>query len=469
MPARNLILLVVATVGCVAAWFATARDERGRRVGEVLALIEAAYIEPVDGEALVTAAVDGAVATLDDNSAFLRGDAQRELETALDQRFGGVGLELRIDDRTGQLTVALPLPGGPAARAGILAGDRILAIDGTTTAGVPLRDAVARLRGEPGTPVTLGVAGGDGPARGGEPTTRDVPLVRESVQVESVEGDRRRGDGSWDWWLEGEPGVAFVRITGFGERTAGELGKALDEVAAGQPSDQGPPAPLRGIVIDLRGNPGGLVTAAVDVCDLFLDAGVIVSTRGRRRPEPGDGTADVRRATQGTAVADVPVAVLVDDMTASAAEIVAACLQDHRRATVVGSRTFGKGTVQSIVPLGGGGLLKLTTAEYLRPAGTSINRRPDDADDATWGVLPDPGFVVVPTTAALDRLDRWRRRRDAAAGLVLSGPPASPPRAVDEVLARALDSFPEASASRPDLGGEEEAPRDADDAAPAGV
>ncbi|MFM7108564.1 MAG: S41 family peptidase [Planctomycetaceae bacterium] len=470
MPARNLLVLLLTTVACVAAWYARERDRGGRRVDEVLALIDAAYIEPVDGDALVAAAVDGAVATLDENSAWLRGDGQRELEAALDQRFGGVGLELAIDDRTGGLTVATPLPGGPAARAGIGAGDRVTAIDGHSTAGMALRDAVARLRGEPGAPVTLSVAPGDGATDSGDAAARDVRLVREVVQVESVEGDRRLPDGTWDWWLEGEPGIALVRITGFGERTAAELEEALARVAAGQFSDAGPPKPLRGVVIDLRGNPGGLVTAAVDVCDLFLDEGVIVSTRGRRQPTR-DGVAtppqDVRRANAGAVLAGVPIALLVDGMTASAAEIVAACLQDHGRARVVGSRTYGKGTVQSILPLAGGGLLKLTTSEYLRPDGTSIDRRRDAGADDDWGVSPDDGFAVAPTSASLERLARWRRRRDSAA--MRPGPSADPPRAVDEVLARALDALAPGSAPAPDLGGEEEAPGDAHEAAAAGA
>lgn len=469
MPARNLFLLLLTAVACVASWYARERDRRGRRVDEVLALIDTAYIEPVDGDALVAAAVDGAVATLDENSAWLRGDGQRELEAALDQRFGGVGLELSIDERTGTLTVATPMPGGPAARAGILAGDRVVAIDGETTAGMALRDAVARLRGDPGAAVTLSVAAADG-SRADGAAARDVRLVRELVQVESVEGDRRLPDGTWDWWLEGEPGVAFVRITGFGERTAGELEAALARVAAGQFGDSGPPTPLRGLVIDLRGNPGGLVTAAVDVCDLFLDEGVIVSTRGRRTAAPDGGTAaaaeDVRRATAGVAAAGVPIAVLVDGLTASAAEIVAACLQDHGRARVVGSRTYGKGTVQSILPLAGGGLLKLTTAEYLRPDGTSIDRRHDAEADDDWGVTPDDGLALAPSNAALERLAGWRRRRDSP---LRAGDAAATPRAVDEVLARALDSLTAESAPPADLGGEKEAPGDAHDAAAAGA
>ena len=181
MPARNLLLLLLVTVASIAAWFARQRDARGQRLNEVLALVDAAYIDPVDGTGLADAAVDGAIATLDEHSAFLRGDGQRELEAALDQRFGGVGLELAIDERTGELTVAMPLTGGPAWEAGIVAGDRIKAIDGASTAGLPLRDAVALLRGEPGRTVTLTVARPAEPA--GSRPARDVQLVRRVVEI----------------------------------------------------------------------------------------------------------------------------------------------------------------------------------------------------------------------------------------------------------------------------------------------
>jgi len=470
MPARNLILLVAVTVASVAAWFARDRDSRGRRVNEVLALVDAAYINPVDGGELVDSAIDGVVSKLDEHSAFLRGDGQQELEAALDQRFGGVGLELTIDERTGELAVAMPLTGGPAWKAGIVAGDRIKAIDGASTAGLPLREAVAKLRGEPGQEVTLTVSSPAEPANA--QVRRDVRLVREVVEIESVLGDRRRADGSWDWWLEGEPGVALLRVTGFGERTAAELDAALAQVTGGQVRSVGAPTPLRGVLIDLRGNPGGLLTAAVDVCDRFLDEGVIVSTRGRQAPDSGavdENPPDVRRATPGMALGGAPIAVLVDGLTASSAEIVAACLQDHGRATVVGGRTYGKGTIQSILPLDGGGLLKLTTAEYLRPSGATLNRRPDDADDAPWGVVPDEGFGVAPSGEALDRMARWRRLRDMQPAVTLSGGTAAMPRAVDEVLARALDIFPAVSAGKPEFGGEEEAAGDAHEATPAGV
>jgi carboxyl-terminal processing protease len=293
-------------------------------------------------------------------------------------------------------------------------------------------------------------------------------LVREIVRTESVLGDRRRGDGTWEWMIEGEPAAATIRITNFGERTADELRRAVEAITsrmagAKEQADQQPEGNQQPegykkrssgvLILDLRGNSGGLLSAAVEVCDIFLDDGVIVSTKGRVLGGQGAGdaetTGDVRRATRGAALADLPMAVLVDGLTASAAEVVAACLQDHGRAIVVGSRTFGKGTVQSILPLSdGSGLLKLTTSEYLRPSRANIHRRSDDDDsDTDWGVSPDRGCEITPTGRQIEALQAWRRTRDIVSpkdgwgGAAEPGSQSSQPRRVDPVLAKAVDSL----------------------------
>jgi carboxyl-terminal processing protease len=478
MPPRNVIFVLAATIGCLAVRVMHDRELPGRRFNEVVSLIAGGHLEPVDVEDLLDAAVAGAVARLDDHSAYLCGADGDAAENRPDRLFAGVGLELVLDGR-GDLVVAGPVVGGPAWAAGLAAGDRILAIDGVPTRHVPLDDCAARLRGHPGVAVMLRVQRAAAETATLDPgpvaadaaadpagTVRDVSLVRDVVRIESVLGDRRRGDGSWDWFVEGEPGVAHVRIASFGERTSAELDAALADIAAG-------PAP-RGMILDLRGNAGGLLSAAVETCDRFLDDGDIVIIRRR---QDGDGPpGDVRRATNGCLFPGVPLAVLIDHLSASSAEVVAACLQDRGRAVIVGRRTYGKGTVQTVVPLTHGeGLLKLTSAEYLRPSGGRIHRADSAGDDAEWGVRPDLGFEVAPTGAALERLHAWRRMRDiprSAAGAERPAAPGSSPREIDEVLAVGLEALrsrgrPDSSATV-DLGGEEETARHADEALPAG-
>jgi carboxyl-terminal processing protease len=461
MPKRNIFVLLVMIAVAAVSWLLRDRVGLGSRFSEVLGRIEGSYLEPVDREQLFAAAMEGVFSRLDEHSAFVAGERRDRLESLLDGEFGGVGLELAASGPDREITVQSPVHGAPAWHAGIAAGDVIRAIDGGSTRRMPLEEATRRLRGRPGTPVTLSIV--RGPAAGGEGSARDMVLIREIVQVESVLGDRRRPDGTWEWEIEGEPGVALVRITGFGERTAAELGRALAdiekraEVAAGS----GQPGCL-GLVLDLRGNTGGLLSSAVEVCDLFLEEGVIVSTSGRAdragvAAAEAAGTAgrDVRRATRGSVGATaplaggatVPLAVLVDGLTASAAEVVAACLQDHGRARVVGSRSFGKGTVQTVIPLSdGSGLVKLTTAEYLRPSLANIHRRGDDDASDIWGVSPDRGCEITPTGRQMEALASWRRGRDVVppknAPVAEAAEPVSyalVPRQVDPVLAAAID------------------------------
>jgi len=465
VPKRNFILLVVVCLSCLAAYAAREQAAPGRRFGEVLSLVESSYFERINEDQFFDAAVDAALGKLDEHSAYIRGDGRTDLEATLDQKFGGVGLELTIDERFRVPVVASPVVNSPAWRAGVRVGDRIEAIDNEPTAGVPLREIVARLRGPVGEKLVVRIATPSaelaatldpGAVARAEGERRDVTLVREMIETQSVCGDRRTPAGGWNWMIEGMPGIGFVRITSFGERTASELAAAVDEIAATND--------VRGLVIDLRGNPGGLLTSAVEVCDLFLDDGVIVHTRGRRSSAAdATTTLDARRASAGSKLPGVPAVVLVDGLTASAAEIVAACLQDAGRARVVGNRTFGKGTVQSILSLSDDrGLLKLTTSEYLRPSRAPIHRRSDDGDDAVWGVLPDAGYEVFPTAEVIARVTSWRRLRDAAGPVPAAFVARGLPRDVDPILARGLEALVG------DLGNEEETPRNDDHAPPSG-
>jgi carboxyl-terminal processing protease len=462
VPKRNVVLLIVICLSCLAAYAAREQAAPGRRFGEVLSLIESSYFERIDQEPLVEAAVDAAIGKLDEHSAYVRGDGRTDLEATLDQKFGGVGLELAVDERLRVPVVASPVLDSPAWRAGVRAGDRIEAIDGESTVGEPLREIVARLRGAVGESVALRIVTPSGESVStldpavdvhDAASRRDLTLVREVIETESVMGDRRGPEGRWVWLLEGEPNVGYVRIVSFGERTAAEVAAALDVIqTAGD---------VRGLVIDLRGNPGGLLSAAVEVCDLLLDEGVIVHTRTRRGAPGEDAALDARRATAGSRLGGVPIIVLVDGLTASAAEIVAACLQDAGRAKVVGNRTFGKGTVQSILTLSDDrGLLKLTTSEYLRPSRAGIHRRPGDDDGDTWGVSPDAGYEVSPTAETAARVAAWRRARDAAGPVPPWLAACGLPRDVDPMLTRGLDALSPGGSGAANLAGEEETPRD---------
>lgn len=456
MPKRNLVLLCLIAIASLLAWAARDRGGRGRLYGEVTGHVGRMLLEPVDEEALFRGAMEGMFARLDEHSAFLSVEPGSLSASEPTAEFAGVGLELTAEGRDRLPAVVTPLVGSPAWLAGVAAGDRIVAIDGIATEGVRLKDAVAMLRGPAGSRVTLDIAPPDGdPAEASDEaghilSTRSVTLERAMLRSETVCGDRRRADGSWDWFLEGEEGLAFIRLSRLSSHTLGDLDRALEEIAvAGQPA---------GVILDLRGNPGGLLDAAIDVCDRFLDDGVIVSMRRRpaagTRPVPASAEPlDVRRATPGAILRGVPMVVIVDGVTASAAEIVAACLQDHGRAVIVGSRTFGKGTVQTTVPLSDGRhALRLTTAEYLRPNLAPIHRDPRDAESQDWGVAPDRGHEITPTGGTLEVVLDWRRHRDAVprhpARVIVGEQPVSDdegrdssarwPRHVDPVLGRAV-------------------------------
>jgi carboxyl-terminal processing protease len=489
MPHRNLLALCFTLVAALACWAARDHSRHGRRLGHILDRVVESYIDPLDSEVLFEAALEGMLGTLDEHSRYVRPSDRALVESALDQEFGGIGIEVGSASPEGHPVVKITRSDSPAMRAGINAGDRIVSVDGRSTRGLPLGETIGLLRGSVGTPVRVSVLGPGSDSS--VAAVRTLELVRERVLIETVLGDRLRPDGRWEFRLEGRPSIGYVRISSFGERTAEEVVSAVTALATG---DEGP-GPITGLVLDLRGNPGGLLSAAVEVCDLFLgdrtgglsgDAGALRESARTRHglpepglPEPGlivsthgrDGrsgrrTLDRRLAGSGDLLPDTPLAVLVDGGTASAAEIVAACLQDHRRGSIVGGRTFGKGTVQQMVPLEEGGLLKLTTAQYFRPSGRPIHR-PNAGGPATadarsirrtepsdWGVTPDPGCVVEPPHDAVARMAAWRQRRDSIGSDSDTSPPAAGsaadlPEQVDPVLARALEAL---EAGRPNAG-----------------
>ncbi|HQU46757.1 MAG TPA: S41 family peptidase [Pirellulales bacterium] len=435
MPRRNLYLMCAVALVSLACYVKADSAYRSRygqmseTFIEALKQIDQNYIEPVQERQLFEAALSGMVARLGDPySAYEPPQEALEFRQQLDQKFGGIGVEITLDPETKRLTVASPMIGTPAYEAGILAGDQIVAIDGQSTEGLDYEEARRRMRGEPGEPVTLSVL------HPGQTAAQEVKLVRAVIKIPSVLGDTRDERGQWNFTLAEHPTIGYLRIISFGEQTVAELQAALAELEKKQ---------VQAVVIDLRHNFGGILRAAVSTCDLFVQKGVIVTTRGRDKKQmlevfPASGKA---RWTKW------PIAVLVDHLTASAAEIVAACLQDHHRAIVVGERTWGKGTVQNVLPLEGGkSALKLTVATYWRPNELNIHRSHTAKEEDEWGVKPDPGFEVKLSPDDQVRSAEVRRQRDMSGGKAEGNelPPLYDPpldKAVEQ-LRRKLDAQP---------------------------
>lgn len=353
---------------------------------DLLDQVERNYVEGIDRKVLLQAAIDGVLEKLDPYSNYIAPEEMSQFETALNHQFGGIGIQIAIDK--GQLKVMSPLYGTPAYRAGVHAGDAILEVDGKSTKGFSNDDAIKALKGEPGTDVKLKIQSRSGPPR-------ELTLTREIIKLETVLGDHRKLNDQWDFMLDPAKRIGYVRLDAFGRETADQLRDALIELQAQD---------VRGLVLDLRFNPGGLLSSAVEVADLFIPTGRIVSTSGRNVKEQA-----WEARPEGT-FESFPMVVLVNHYSASASEVVSACLQDHKRATVVGERTWGKGSVQNVVELQGGrAALKLTTAGYKRPSGKNIHRLPGAKDSDEWGVTPD---VLVKTEGTdLWRLQsEWRKR-----------------------------------------------------------
>ncbi|MGD0899529.1 MAG: S41 family peptidase [Thermoguttaceae bacterium] len=364
------------------------------------------YVKEVSRRELIEAAIRGVVNRLDPYSTYIGPEELAQFRTSVENEFGGVGIQLSTDD--GDLRVLSPIYGTPAYRAGILAGDRITAIDGKSTDGLSLDEAVARMKGKEGSSVTLAVV------HRGTLQREQFTLVRERIRVETVLGDHRKPDDTWDFMLDPPAGIGYVRVTAFSRETSNDLRKALEDLKARK---------FRGLVVDLRFNPGGLLSSAIEVSNLFISHGRIVSTKGRNTPE------HAWDAQKNGAFEGFPMVVLVNRYSASASEIVSACIQDHKRAVLVGERTWGKGSVQNIIDLNDGrSALKLTTAAFHRPSGKNIHRFPDSTEKDEWGVMPDPGYDCRLTDRETTALLVDRQHRD----ILQPGPggPAAKPQAM---------------------------------------
>ena len=350
--------------------------EELRAFAEVFGAIKAGYVEPVEDKRLITEAINGMLSGLDPHSAYLDTEAFKELQVGTQGEFGGLGIEVGMED--GFVKVVSPIEDTPAFRAGLKPGDLIIKLDDTPVKGMSLNDAVKRMRGKPKAPIRLTIV------RKGESKPFEVTLIRDVIRVQSVKSKMI------------EPGYGWVRVAQFQEHTGENLVRHITQLYKD--------GPLKGLILDLRNDPGGLLNGAVGVSAAFLPArALVVSTDGRTEDARRKFVAAPEDYLRGSredylkglpaAVKNVPMVVLVNGGSASASEIVAGALQDHKRATIIGTQTFGKGSVQTIMPLGNSTAIKLTTARYYTPLGRSIQAK---------GIIPD--IVVEDPTSPSSRV-----------------------------------------------------------------
>ena len=403
--------------------------------------IDRNYVKDVDRRRLMEAAIRGMLDELDPYSSFIDPDQLTRFNQDVEQEFGGIGIQVQIDPETKRITVISPLPGTPAYKAGVKAGDVLMEIEGQSTKGFQIDDAVKLLKGPAGEEVTIGVI------HVGENEVKTLKMKRDLIQVATVLGDKYKKDDEWDFLIDPKEKIGYIRLTHFSRRSADELLGALRALKD---------ADMKGLVLDLRFNPGGLLSQAIRICDVFVEEGRIVSTKGRNTDER------VWEAHKSGTFTGFPMAILVNRYSASASEIVSACLQDHKRAKIVGERTWGKGSVQNVIELeGGSSALKLTTASYHRPSGKNIHRFPKSKESDEWGVMPDDDYKVEFSTEQLKEYLDYRRDRDVISE---SGPPKSDFE--DTQLTKALEYL------RKELGGNkpqttEKAGEDKENAKPA--
>lgn len=352
--------------------------------------VEANYVRPVERKQLLESALNGMLQDLDPHSNYINNTGWKAFRRQIEGSFGGVGIQVGQDD-AGRLKVIAPLVGSPAYEAGMMPDDMILEIEGQSTEGWTLTKSTEVMQGRPGTPVKVKVRHRDG-------EEEELTINRAIIEVPTVLADHRKPDDSWDYMLDPEAKIGYVRLTSFAQKTASELKAALEQM-----KKEG----AKGLILDLRNNPGGLLPAAVEISNMFVGEGKIVSTKGRNTVER------VFEADKNKVVTDIPMVVLVNGNSASASEIVSACLQDHNRATIVGTRSFGKGSVQNIVEMEDGqGVLKLTVATYWRPSGKNIHRFKNAKASDEWGVSPNTDMDVKLTDKETIEWIIGRRERD---------------------------------------------------------
>jgi carboxyl-terminal processing protease len=395
-----------------------------RTVVDVLAEVDQHFVRPLDDaqkEKFVEDMINGGLDRLDPYSQYMNPDDYRQFEAQTDGNFGGVGIHLGQDPRTNLPLVISPMVGTPAHEAGILAGDIIVRIDDKPTDAMRINESIRMIQGEPGTKITLTVV------HEGTRSTETFTLTRAKISVDSVIGLSRKEDDLKEFEWFAAKGIGYIRVIQFTEHTADDVKKAVERL-----QHEG----AKALILDLRDNPGGLLKSAVDVSDMFLKDGRIVSTKDRNGTgKSWDAKAD---GTLFEPAESHPIAVLVNKNSASASEIVAAALQDNHRAVIVGERSYGKGSVQKIIRLGGEPptALKLTTDTYWRPSGVNMHRYPDSKEADDWGVKPNSGFEIVMKDE--ERLDYLRYKR--AKDIVRKDKPKEPEKPfTDRALEKAIE------------------------------
>ena len=359
-----------------------------RLLAEAYEQIDVSYVKEVDRRELVESAIQGMATHLDPYSTYIAPKNVREFDKYIDQEFGGIGIQ--VNGVGGKLEIVNTLPGSPAFHAGLKAGDEIVEVDGKTTKGLTQAALTERLTGPPGRSVELGIV------RAGSTATGLVPVMREIIQIPTVVGHHRNIDHSWNFMLDDTHKIGYLRITHFSKNTADDLRHTMDALVE---------AGVKSLIMDVRSNPGGLLSAAIEISDMFIESGTIVSVKGRTVPERA------WQAKRGMKYSNLPIAVLVNRYSASASEILSAALQDNNRAVIVGERTFGKGSVQTVLRLESGrSLLKLTTASYFRPSGVNIHRAEGMKPEEDWGVKPDEGHEHI---MSKDEWRNWLTAREA--------------------------------------------------------
>ena len=434
MSRRNIFLLFACGVFSYACFVRAEQNPYARYVSAGYTAIDHLSLEQVDDQQLYEGAMQGMVAVLreqgDEHTQFVDETRKREYEEELRQEFGGIGIHYQLlGDPLAPTVLGPPQPGTPAYAADLRVGDRIVDIEGQATKGLKDWEVLKLMRGPVGQPVTVKVE------RLGTEDLLEITLTRAVIKVESIYGDIRDEDNQWQFHLEQDPRIGYIQLIRFGDKTEEEIIKTLALLKEKK---------IQALVLDVRDNYGGSLDAAVGISDLFIRAGQpIVTTRDR-----AGRIRDRFVSTDHGGHTEIPLAILVNNQSASASEILAACLQDYGRARVVGDRTYGKGTVQRLLPLESGrSILKLTTATYWRPSGKNIHRMRGVPEDGDWGVSPDEGFEVALEEKQYDLWRKYRRHR-ILFGNKLNGPLVDqvnaqngelPADYVDEALGLALE------------------------------